>query len=182
VVKNKFNQGFTLVELMVTLAVAAIILAIAAPSFSQMIRENRLITTANNLVGNIQLARSEAIRRGVQVTMLPVVDDDWSQGWNIFTDWNPDNDLSNVSANNACAVNVNCFLVQQSALNTSISISTGSKIDNGIRFFPTGEMRGIGESTINDTFDICIQGVNVRSVILNTIGRPRVSVQNNVCS
>ena len=64
-VKDKINQGFTLVELMVTLAVAAIILAIAAPSFSQMIRDHRLITTANDFMGTMQLARSEAIRRGI---------------------------------------------------------------------------------------------------------------------
>ncbi|WP_292743448.1 pilus assembly FimT family protein, partial [Methylophaga sp. UBA3595] len=64
------NNGFTLIELMITLVVVIILVSIAAPSFNAMIRDNRLATEANNFLGSLQLAKSEAIRRGVQVTML----------------------------------------------------------------------------------------------------------------
>ena len=60
-------SGFTLVELMVTLAVAAILLTLAIPSFTSVINGNRLTTTANELVGSLQLARTEAIRRNARV-------------------------------------------------------------------------------------------------------------------
>ena len=59
--------GFTLVELMVTLAVAAILMAIAIPNFTALINGNRLTSTANELVSSLQLARSEALRRNTQV-------------------------------------------------------------------------------------------------------------------
>lgn len=52
---------------MVTLAVAAILMAIAIPSFIALINGNRLTSTANELVASLQLARSEALRRNTQV-------------------------------------------------------------------------------------------------------------------
>lgn len=59
--------GFTLIELMVTIAVAAILLAVAVPSFRHLIISNRLTTAANNVVTAVTLARSEAIKRNANV-------------------------------------------------------------------------------------------------------------------
>lgn len=56
------SQGFTLVELMVTIAVAAILAAIAFPSFQSTIRSNRMATSSNEILGAIALARTEAVR------------------------------------------------------------------------------------------------------------------------
>ncbi|QNH12263.1 prepilin [Xanthomonas sp. SI] len=56
------QRGFTLVELMVTVAVLAIIMALAFPSFTMLIRSNRLTSTANELVAALQASRSEAVR------------------------------------------------------------------------------------------------------------------------
>ena len=55
-------RGFSLVELMVTLAVAAILVAIAAPSFASIFNSNRLSGAANEMVASLQVARMEAIR------------------------------------------------------------------------------------------------------------------------
>lgn len=57
------SDGFTLVELMVTLAVAAILLGIAVPSFRDMLERNRIAAQSNELLGGLQTARSEAIRK-----------------------------------------------------------------------------------------------------------------------
>ena len=68
--QQKHNEmGFTLVELIVTMAIAAIILTQAVPSFSTMISNNRLTTQTNDLVADINLARSEAIKRGLRVIL-----------------------------------------------------------------------------------------------------------------
>lgn len=58
-----FAQGFTLVELMVALAVAAILLGIGVPSFMNIMERNRAASQTNELLGALQTARSEAVRR-----------------------------------------------------------------------------------------------------------------------
>lgn len=56
-------RGFTLVELMVALAVAAVLLGIAVPSFRDMLERNRVAAQTNEVLGGLQAARSEAIRK-----------------------------------------------------------------------------------------------------------------------
>ena len=63
------NSGFTVIELLVALAVAAILLALAAPSFSTMFASYRLTAGTNDLVNAAGLARSEAIKRNRSVTL-----------------------------------------------------------------------------------------------------------------
>ena len=62
-------RGFTLIELMVTVSVMAILLALAVPSFTSVINSNRLAAQANELVASVQLARSEAVRRNTRVVV-----------------------------------------------------------------------------------------------------------------
>jgi type IV fimbrial biogenesis protein FimT len=66
------RAGFTIVELMVTVSLAAILLAFAIPSFRQMIASNRLTTQTNDFVSAVNFARSEAITRNLNVTFCRV--------------------------------------------------------------------------------------------------------------
>ncbi|MFQ5936253.1 MAG: GspH/FimT family pseudopilin [Acidiferrobacterales bacterium] len=68
------NSGFTLVELIITLVIAAILLAVAAPSMTSFILRDRLTTQANELVADLSYARSEAIKRGAPVTVCKTAD------------------------------------------------------------------------------------------------------------
>ncbi|MGH8520208.1 MAG: pilus assembly FimT family protein, partial [Gammaproteobacteria bacterium] len=67
--KTTDSRGFTLVELVVTLGVAAILLGMAAPSVSQFLQNNRLKSDTFHLLDSIAVARSEAVKRGSQVVM-----------------------------------------------------------------------------------------------------------------
>ena len=85
--------GFTLVELMVTIAVVAILAALALPSFSNSIRNTRLASTTNEFIAAVNLARSEAVRsnRAGQVCASSdgaTCGTDWSQGWIVWSDAN----------------------------------------------------------------------------------------------
>src|SRR5262245_932514 len=83
--------GFTLMELLVTLAIAALLFAIGVPTFRNASLGARLSAAANNLLGSVQLARSEAIKRNVEVTVCASSDGatcaasgGWEQGWIVF--------------------------------------------------------------------------------------------------
>jgi type IV fimbrial biogenesis protein FimT len=65
----KRSRGFTLIELMVTLSVAAILLAIGVPSFINVLVGNRLATQSNEIVSAFHIARGEAIKRNQPVRL-----------------------------------------------------------------------------------------------------------------
>lgn len=95
----RFSKGFTLIELMVTIAVVAILATIAFPSFQTTIRNNRVATTNNEIVGMVNLARSEAIRSGQGAVVCgsstgASCDGSWAQGIAAVSDPDGDGDAS----------------------------------------------------------------------------------------
>jgi type IV fimbrial biogenesis protein FimT len=90
------RQGFTLVEMMVTVAVVAILLAVGAPQLRTFVQKQQVRGDVQTLASAIQLARTEALKRSSDVTLCPLPSSgahecadattDWSHGWMVFVD------------------------------------------------------------------------------------------------
>jgi type IV fimbrial biogenesis protein FimT len=85
------QRGFSLIELLVTITLLAILLAMALPAFSSSRLNTVLRTSSNNLLASAHLARGEAIKRNSPVTLCVSADGvacgtgDWSQGWIVIS-------------------------------------------------------------------------------------------------
>ena len=163
------SSGFTLMELMVTIAIAGILLGVAIPSFTFIISSNRLTTCANELVTALNLARSEAIKRGQPVTIKRISDTsgDWRSGWTIFTDLDGDGTLD--------VANSDTLLRTYAALPPSFTLR-GTYV-NRITYQASG-------ISANGSFVICdnsdnnnIPEANTSKLItVNSIGRPHIGI------
>lgn len=94
------QNGFSLIEVVVTMAIAAIVLSIGVPSFQSYIQNSRKTTSINELATALQLARNTAISRRVSITVCKsnnrstcntgASSGDWTQGWIVFADTSGD--------------------------------------------------------------------------------------------
>jgi type IV fimbrial biogenesis protein FimT len=132
------NKGFSLIELMVTIAVLAIMLMIAAPAFGDLIMNNRLATAANEVHIALGYARAEAVTRRQFVTVCISSDGssctngNWQDGLLIFTDGGT---VGAVDGNDQILK-----YIQFNSLGLLISPGSGSDFDSNryIRFTPRG--------------------------------------------
>lgn len=94
---NLRQSGFTLLELVVTIAIAGILLSLAVPGFSNLIQNNRQVSHTNEFVASMHLTRSEAVKRG-QVVRMTAADasdssNEWGPGWSVWVDLNSDSTM-----------------------------------------------------------------------------------------
>ena len=166
------QQGFTLFELIITLAIAAIVVGMAAPSFSNMIQDNRLSGQSLDLVAALNLARSEAIKRRVQVTLCKSANEqnctnagDWGQGWIVFVE---SISVNQVRDNNEPILRVHGTLAGNNRLTGNVNFI------NSITYQPSGTTFGLGTGTLalcDNRNDAAISP----AIVINSTGRPRLT-------
>jgi type IV fimbrial biogenesis protein FimT len=109
------QRGFTLVELLATVAVSGLLLSVAVPSYRTVTQENRSMTVANDFLTALAAARAEAIRRGGQVTVEPA-GEAWERGWQSYFDRNRNENFDDDGDAAACEADEDCLLLQAAAL------------------------------------------------------------------
>ena len=184
---NKNIQGFTLIELIVTMAVVSIVLLTGMPALNDMTNNNRLVTQINSIAGSLALARSEAIKTGSVVTVCASSDaatcdvTTWHSGWIAFTDVDKDAAI-NTSDDKLIQV--------QGALNggATLTLSLNDTGSGGIyQFLPDGSSRDrdISGSTVG-TFTLCPadgttaeKRAKARAININFIGRASRAEDSN---
>ncbi|MGO1001621.1 GspH/FimT family pseudopilin [Lysobacter sp. CA196] len=171
--------GFTLIELMVTIGIAAILLALALPTFTESIRSNRVSTATNQMLATINLARAEAVRSKSQSWVCPSNDTrtdcgaNWTDGMLVWTD----------EDGNGARTTAEIKRVIEPQEGIALTMGTISAIgfdDRGraIEKKPTGAV--VSNFNFSMKAATCKAGAaNVRSFDINRIGR--VSVTRGNC-
>ncbi len=142
-------RGLTLIELMVTVAMLAILAYVATPNLSAFKRNAELTSATNALVGSLATARSEAMKRGYSAMIMPASGTSWTDGWVVFVD---------VNRNNTYDSSTDITLNQQNALPTYFSVAGAGSVTPAsgtpyIMFDASGYARltsgGFGASTFS---------------------------------
>ena len=188
IMRDHHPQGFSLIELMIVLAVLAITLGLAAPSFQSAISTNRIASAANEVTAAIQLARAEAIRSNRRVVLCR--SDDLSactagsgawKGWIVFIDADGSGQRDNGEE-----------IVRNGAIDSPMFAYASSNIvalDNRIAFRSDGRARGSdGLAALNGTLELCMASTypadNARDLNIAFGGRTTVLKKNTngVCA
>ncbi len=164
------HSGFTIIELMIVLAIAAILAAIAAPSFTATIQNNRLVTQVNELQASLGLARSEAIKLNNNVTTCPSSNGtscigNWQNGWIVFADDDAD-------------------AVVDAGVDTVLRIHGAITGGNTITFTQanvTYNGTGFSRANLISTFRFCDArgATSARGIVINNTGRPGLARDSN---
>lgn len=169
----KKNSGYTLIEVLVTVAIVAIFASVAVPSFSTLIENTRINAATNELTSNLLLTQSEALKRRGQVTLCPSANQidcdanatpqDYSMGWIVFLD------CSTIGQRDAGII-ANCGVNnQEEVIRVGDGFETISLVrttQGSITFNPTGRPAGLL------TFNIGKDAANTKKrITISAIGR-----------
>ena len=175
--------GFTLIELIMSIAIVAILLAVGIPSFNALITNNRITTQTNEFVSDLAHARAEAVRRNSRVTICKSNDGAncvssaaWQDGWIVFTD--PSGFGTYASASET-------LLRAHGPQPTNMTLAV-SGFENGgdyLQFLPSGLVGGVtgGAPTTAGTFTLCVSGFRGRTINFNVIGRVNITTMTANC-
>ena len=172
------NRGFTLIELIITITIAAILLGLALPAMQMFVENNRVKLTVGQLADSLNYARSEASKRRYPVSVCARTSDTscaggatWDGGWLVFTD----------DDGNGAIDGSNEVLRDVDSLPDHITLETsGFVTSNYVRYSPTGELN------VSGRFKICNNRTGYenisRTIDVSAAGRANVDPNKYICS
>ncbi len=171
--KRKFctqQGGFTLIELMITVAIAGILIGVGVPSLRNIMINNRVTSYTNDFMSSLYLARSEAVKRGTRVTMCKssngtacAAGGGWQQGWVIFEDTNADG-----------AFAANEVIQVHEALSANLTLTGAGATGAYVSFIENGTAQTTGGASQSGTMTVALSG-KTRTITLSSVGRLSVS-------
>ncbi|MDP1528868.1 GspH/FimT family pseudopilin [Rhodoferax sp.] len=172
--KKRFaSAGFTLIELMVVVALAALLQSLALPAFRGFVNSMRLTVAVNSLFTSLLLARSEAIKRNGRAVVCKTVTGEtcvttggWQQGWIVFHDAN----------NNARRDAGEVIVSHQQATAASILLNGNAPLVSYVSYTPMGQTAYASGAFQAGTLTVCVASSDsqeARQIVISSAGRPR---------
>ncbi|MGV6858183.1 MAG: GspH/FimT family pseudopilin [bacterium] len=175
----KRERGFTVLEILVTLALVSTTITAVVPGFRSTLVESRLTSTGNSLMHSLLLARSEAVMRNTRIT-IKRIDNDWRKGWIVFEDSN----------NNAMPDSFEEVLLQHEALADNVWLEGNTPVRDYVSYTENGQAEKVSGAIQMGTLSLCMRDsrhktLGERKIILSSAGRARVEkkqrTENAVC-
>lgn len=168
------DSGFTLIELMVAVALVAILLATAVPALDEFTNNSRQTGAINDFVSAMHLARNTAITTNSRVTMCASASGTnceaaaWNSGWIVFVDPNSNGNLDGAER-----------IVTSSAAIAGLAIQSG-EFPRTLMYRPNGRAMLAAVTGNSGEFSVCDnRGVDrAKVIIVDLSGRPRLSKHN----
>lgn len=182
------HTGFTLIELMITLAIVGILLTVGVPSLKTFMQGNQLIAASNELISALHVARSEAIKLNSRVSICESSDGtncsttgSWKNGWIVFLDADGQLDHNGQACDGS---GQDCLLRIHDAINDPLlsmsGVDTNGNAVSSFTFTARGmpkDTSGVSESGVFSicSFDSSNNVIDSRAVVLSLSGRVRIS-------
>lgn len=165
--------GYTLIELLLTAAIASALMLLALPAMTGMLDTQRRISAVTRFVSSLHFARGEAIKRNGRAVLCKSPDREsctlsgnWEQGWIVFHDAN----------NNARRDPGESLLQQQGPLGRRLLLAGNQPVAHYVSYSATGSAKMVSGAFQAGTFTLCPQSGtadDVRRIVLSGTGRPR---------
>lgn len=185
---NTRTFGFTLVELAVTIALAAILIALGVPALQQMVQDNRQANEINSLLVSLNRARAAAVKHGSfgrmcvsdqEPTPNCAENDEWENGWIVFIDGNPPGGGDGAytppsDGNDRWDQGEDLLLQVRPPLTQGTTLRGNGPVEDDIRFNP----RGFSQT---GTFRLCDSrgAESARAIVVNNTGRAYLAVDTD---
>ena len=180
--RDRGNQarmnGFSLIELLVTLFLAVLMLGLAVPAYHDWVAGSELMNEARHLASSMTRARAEAINSGFRVNLCPTAGGrqcaptgTWERGWILFIDSNGDG-LVNAGER---------VLWTEEAAAPGISMAANAPLNHYVSYTSLGHARLRSGALQMGTFTVCRRGRLAVDVVLAHSGRVRIARTRAVC-